>query len=150
MTRGPRRGASKAVAICLDRRVSTAERPDDVAALKAPLAPRRGPRSRRPRRRSPSVRRRSPIAEEALRHIGAPHAVEKAVRGGAPEIRLAARRARSEPIVAALKPWLEAQRQALRTYNAYLHRIEVMTLDHLRRIAERVVGYLERLAPRHR
>ena len=52
---------------------------------------------------------RSPIAEEALRHIGALYAVEKTVRGEAPEVRLAARRARSEPIVAALKPWLEAQ-----------------------------------------
>lgn len=41
----------------------------------------------------------------------------------------------------------EAQRQALRIHNAYMHRIEIMTFDHLRRIAERVVGYLERAVP---
>ena len=52
---------------------------------------------------------RSPVAETALRHIGALYAVETTVRGKAPEVRLAARRAHSAPIVAALKPWLEAQ-----------------------------------------
>jgi hypothetical protein len=31
------------------------------------------------------------------------------VRGAAPEIRLAARREKAAPIVAALKPWVEAQ-----------------------------------------
>ena len=37
------------------------------------------------------------------------YAVEKAVRGFAPDARLAARRQLSAPIVAALKPWLEKQ-----------------------------------------
>ncbi|MGC8732058.1 MAG: IS66 family transposase [Halothiobacillaceae bacterium] len=51
----------------------------------------------------------SPIAEEALRQIAALYAVEAAVRGKAPAIRLAARRELSAPIVAAFRPWLEAQ-----------------------------------------
>ena len=52
---------------------------------------------------------RSPIAEAALRQIGALYAVEARVRGASPELRLAARREYSAPIVAALKPWLEKQ-----------------------------------------
>ena len=52
---------------------------------------------------------RSPVADEALNRVGELYAVEKAVRGLPPEVRLAARRDRSAPIVAALKPWLEAQ-----------------------------------------
>lgn len=51
----------------------------------------------------------SPVAEEALRRIGTLYAIEKAVRGRPPEIRLTARQASSAPIVAALRPWLEAQ-----------------------------------------
>ena len=51
----------------------------------------------------------SPIAEEMLRRIAALYGLEKAVRGKAPATRLAARRAQSAPIIAALKPWLEAQ-----------------------------------------
>ena len=51
----------------------------------------------------------SPIAEEALRQIGTLYAVEKTVRGLTPEIRLAARREHSAPIVAAFKPWFEKQ-----------------------------------------
>ena len=63
------------------------------------------------RRRFVQVARatRSPMAEEALTRIGELYAVEKAVRGRPPEVRLAARRDRSAPIVAALRPWLEAQ-----------------------------------------
>ncbi|MBI3674363.1 MAG: transposase, partial [Rhizobiales bacterium] len=52
---------------------------------------------------------RSPVAETALRHIGALYAVEATVRGKVPKVRLAARRAHSAAIVAALKPWFEAQ-----------------------------------------
>jgi transposase len=52
---------------------------------------------------------RSPVAEAALRQIGALYAVEARVRGASPELRLAARREHSAPIVAALKPWLEKQ-----------------------------------------
>lgn len=44
----------------------------------------------------------------------------------------------------------EAQRQALRRFNGHLHRIEVLTFDHLRRTAHRVVSYLESLVPRSR
>jgi transposase len=52
---------------------------------------------------------RSPAAEAALRQIAALYAVEAAVRGAPPEVRLAARRERSAPVVAALKPWFETQ-----------------------------------------
>jgi transposase len=52
---------------------------------------------------------RSPIAETALRQIGALYAVEARVRGAPPDVRLAARHEHSAPIVAALRPWLEKQ-----------------------------------------
>jgi transposase len=52
---------------------------------------------------------RSPVAETALRQIGALYAVEARVRGAPPDVRLAARREHSAPIIAALKPWLEKQ-----------------------------------------
>ncbi|MGI9436188.1 MAG: IS66 family transposase, partial [Geminicoccaceae bacterium] len=42
---------------------------------------------------------RSPIAEEALRQIAELYAIEKTVRGAAPEARLAARRKLSAPII---------------------------------------------------
>lgn len=51
----------------------------------------------------------SPIAEEALRQIAELHAIEKSVRGCAPGIRLAARKDLAAPIIAAFRPWLEAQ-----------------------------------------
>ncbi len=51
----------------------------------------------------------SPIAERALRQIAELYAIEKSVRGRAPEVRLAARQDLAAPIVAALRPWLEAQ-----------------------------------------
>jgi len=51
----------------------------------------------------------APIAEEMLRQIAALYRVEKTVRGLAPTARLAARQAHTAPILAALKPWLEAQ-----------------------------------------
>jgi len=51
----------------------------------------------------------SPIAEETLRQIAELYAVEKSVRGLGPEARLAARRELSAPIIAAFRPWLEAQ-----------------------------------------
>jgi transposase len=51
----------------------------------------------------------SPIAEAMIRHIAGLYAVEKTVRGFAPDARLAARRQLSAPIVAAMKPWLEKQ-----------------------------------------
>jgi hypothetical protein len=51
----------------------------------------------------------SPIAEEMLRRIAALYGIEKTVRGKDPSVRLVARRECAAPIVAALKPWLEAQ-----------------------------------------
>lgn len=51
----------------------------------------------------------SPIAEEILRRIAALYGIEKTVRGKDPAVRLAARREHAAPIIAALKPSLEAQ-----------------------------------------
>jgi hypothetical protein len=51
----------------------------------------------------------SPIAEQALRRIAELYAIEKSVRGCAPEIRLATRKELAAPIIGAFRPWLEAQ-----------------------------------------
>lgn len=51
----------------------------------------------------------SPIAEEMLRQIALLYQIEKSVRGKEAAVRLAARREHAAPIIAALKPWLEAQ-----------------------------------------
>ena len=51
----------------------------------------------------------SPIAEEMLRQIALLYQIEKSVRGNEADVRLAARREHAAPIIAALKPWLEAQ-----------------------------------------
>jgi transposase len=51
---------------------------------------------------------KSPIAEAAVRYIAQLYAT-KQVRGSSPDIRLAARREHSLPMVAALKPWFEKQ-----------------------------------------
>ncbi|KZY40252.1 hypothetical protein A3731_37705 [Roseovarius sp. HI0049] len=51
----------------------------------------------------------SPIAEAALRQIAELYAIEKSVRGLPADARLAARRELSAPIIAAFRPWLEAQ-----------------------------------------
>ncbi|AMY72239.1 insertion sequence transposase protein (plasmid) [Frigidibacter mobilis] len=50
-----------------------------------------------------------PIAEEMLRQIALLYQIEKTVRGQDAAVRLAARRENAAPIIAALKPWLEAQ-----------------------------------------
>jgi transposase len=52
---------------------------------------------------------RSPIAQEMLRQIALLYQVEKMVRGKEPALRLTARREHATPIIAALKPWLEAK-----------------------------------------
>ncbi len=52
---------------------------------------------------------KSPITEAAVRQIAQLYAIESAVRGLSPDIRLAARKEHSLPIVAALKPWFEKQ-----------------------------------------
>jgi transposase len=51
----------------------------------------------------------SPLAEEALRRIGALYQIEAEVRGRPAEERLAARQERSKPLVDALHAWLTAQ-----------------------------------------
>src|SRR6056297_1750435 len=51
----------------------------------------------------------SPIAEEMLRQSALLYQIEKTVRGKDAGVRLAARREHAAPIIAALKPWLEAQ-----------------------------------------
>jgi hypothetical protein len=50
-----------------------------------------------------------PIAEEMLRQITLLYQIEKTVRGKEADVRLAARREHSAPIIAALTPWLEVQ-----------------------------------------
>jgi len=51
----------------------------------------------------------SPIAEETLRQIALLYHIEKSVRGQDAAVRLAARREHADPVITALKPWLEAQ-----------------------------------------
>jgi transposase len=51
----------------------------------------------------------SPIAEEVLRQIAELYAIEKSVRGRAPDVRLAARKELAAPILTAFRPWFEAQ-----------------------------------------
>ena len=52
---------------------------------------------------------KSPIAEAAVQHIAQLYSIEAMVRGSSPDIRLAARRAHSLALVAALKLWFEKQ-----------------------------------------
>ncbi|MGA2862831.1 MAG: IS66 family transposase [Steroidobacteraceae bacterium] len=51
---------------------------------------------------------RSPIAGEAIRRIGLLYAIEREIRGRAPELRAAVRQERSAPVLDALRPWLDA------------------------------------------
>jgi hypothetical protein len=50
----------------------------------------------------------SPIAEEMQRQIALLYQLEKSVRGQDAAVRLAARREHADPVITALKPWLEA------------------------------------------
>jgi transposase len=50
----------------------------------------------------------SPIAAEAIRRIGLLYAIEREVRGQPPAVRQAARQARAQPVLVALRLWLEA------------------------------------------
>jgi transposase len=50
----------------------------------------------------------APIAEEALRRIASLYKIEAEIRGGAPDIRAAARQERSKPLIDAFEPWLRA------------------------------------------
>jgi transposase len=51
----------------------------------------------------------APIAEEALRRIAELYAIDKTIRGSPPDERVAVRRERSLPLIAALKAWLQAR-----------------------------------------
>jgi transposase len=51
----------------------------------------------------------SAIAEEAIRRIALLYAIEKEIRGMAPEYRAAVRQARAKPIFDQLEEWLHAQ-----------------------------------------
>ena len=53
---------------------------------------------------------RSTIAAEGLRRIAAMYAIEKAIRGEPPEVRLAERQARTAPLVEDFEVWLRRQR----------------------------------------
>jgi len=50
----------------------------------------------------------APIAEEALRRIAALYKIEADIRGTVPEARVAARKARSQPVLDDFEPWLRA------------------------------------------
>jgi transposase len=51
---------------------------------------------------------KSPVATEALERIGALYAIEKEIRGRAPEERREVRNERARPLLESLKQWLEA------------------------------------------
>jgi len=53
---------------------------------------------------------RSAIAAEGLRRIGEMYAIEKAIRGEPPDVRLAVRQARTAPLVEDFGVWLRKQR----------------------------------------
>jgi transposase len=55
----------------------------------------------------------SPIGEEILQRIAALYAIEKQIRGAAPETRRAARQERTKPLVAELDAFIRAQRERL-------------------------------------
>lgn len=59
------------------------------------------------------VATRSPIAAEAIRRIGMLYAVEREIRGQAPDLRVAARQARSAPVLDDLRAWLLATLQTV-------------------------------------
>jgi len=51
----------------------------------------------------------TPLAHEALRRIAALYGVEAEVPGQSPAHRLSARRARSRPLIGAMRAWLETE-----------------------------------------
>lgn len=56
---------------------------------------------------------KSPVAAEALRRIGELYAIEAEINGKPADVRLAERQTRAVPLLAAMKEWLEAERQRL-------------------------------------
>jgi transposase len=67
---------------------------------------------------------KSPIAEEALRRIGALYAIEAEIRGRSAELRLAARQEHALPILVELRSWLEEQRRRLSSKTALAKAIQ--------------------------
>jgi transposase len=68
----------------------------------------------------------SPIALEAVRRIDALFDIEREINGLPAERRMAARRQRSGPLVAALETWLRAGRAKLSRHNAVAKAIDYM------------------------
>jgi transposase len=56
---------------------------------------------------------KSPVAQEALRRIGALYAIEAEINGNPAAVRLAERQARAVPLLIELKGWLEEERRRL-------------------------------------
>jgi transposase len=68
----------------------------------------------------------SPIALEAVRRIDALFDVEREINGLSTEERLAVRRLRSAPLVAALEEWMRAERTKLSRHNAVAKAMDYM------------------------
>lgn len=71
--------------------------------------------------------RKAPMAIEAVKRIDALFEIERAISGLAPEPRLAARQARSAPLVADLAAWLAQCRGKLSSKSAIANAIDYMT-----------------------
>ena len=68
----------------------------------------------------------SPIALEAVKRIDALFDIEREINGVTAEERLAARRSRSAPLVAALEEWTRSERAKLSRHNAVAKAIDYM------------------------
>jgi len=68
----------------------------------------------------------APIALEAVKRIDAIFDIEREINGVSAEKRLAARRSRSAPLVAALEEWMRAERAKLSRHNAVAKAIDYM------------------------
>jgi hypothetical protein len=68
----------------------------------------------------------SPIALEAVRRIDAVFDIEREINGFSAEDRLAARRLRIAPLIAALEEWMRAERAKLSRHNAVAKAIDYM------------------------
>ena len=68
----------------------------------------------------------SPIALEAVKRIDAIFEIEREINGVTAEERLAARRSRSAPLVAALEEWTRSEHAKLSRHNAVAKAIDYM------------------------
>ncbi|WP_428830170.1 IS66 family transposase, partial [Cereibacter changlensis] len=71
----------------------------------------------------------SPFVDEALRRIAEFYAIEKEIRGQAPEARHAVRQERSKPLLEAMHPWL-VQQAARLSKKSDLGMAAAYVLDH--------------------